>query len=89
MQDWHYTWAVEALRVAKPGAHLLAFGGTRTFHRLTCALEDAGWEIRDCCMWLYGCLSDDTELLVNGEWVRYDKVTEGSLALYGLPPLPS
>jgi len=46
-------WA-EALRVAKPGAHLLAFGGTRTFHRLACAIEDAGWEIRDCVMWLYG-----------------------------------
>jgi site-specific DNA-methyltransferase (adenine-specific) len=44
----------EALRVAKPGAHLLAFGGTRTFHRLTCAIEDAGWEIRDCLMWVYG-----------------------------------
>jgi site-specific DNA-methyltransferase (adenine-specific) len=44
----------EAMRVAKPGAHLLAFGGTRTFHRLTCAIEDAGWEIRDCLMWLYG-----------------------------------
>jgi site-specific DNA-methyltransferase (adenine-specific) len=44
----------EAMRVAKPGAHLLAFGGTRTFHRLTCAIEDAGWEIRDCVMWLYG-----------------------------------
>ncbi len=43
-----------ALRVAKPGAHLLAFGGTRTYHRLTCAIEDAGWEIRDCVMWLYG-----------------------------------
>jgi site-specific DNA-methyltransferase (adenine-specific) len=42
------------LRVAKPGAHLLAFGGTRTFHRLTCAIEDAGWEIRDCVGWLYG-----------------------------------
>jgi DNA modification methylase len=45
----------ECLRVAKPGAYLLAFGGTRTFHRLTCAIEDAGWEIRDCLMWLYGC----------------------------------
>ena len=44
----------EALRVAKPGAHLLAFGGTRTHHRLTCAIEDAGWEIRDCIMWVYG-----------------------------------
>lgn len=44
----------EALRVAKPGAMLLAFGGTRTYHRLACAIEDAGWEIRDCMMWLYG-----------------------------------
>lgn len=45
---------VEALRVAKPGAYLVAFGGTRTYHRLTCAIEDAGWEIRDCLSWLYG-----------------------------------
>jgi site-specific DNA-methyltransferase (adenine-specific) len=44
----------EALRVATPGAHLLAFGGTRTYHRLACAIEDAGWEIRDCVMWVYG-----------------------------------
>jgi site-specific DNA-methyltransferase (adenine-specific) len=44
----------EALRVAKPGAHLLAFGGTRTFHRLAVAIEDAGWEIRDTVMWCYG-----------------------------------
>jgi len=42
------------LTVAKPGAHLLAFGGTRTHHRLMCAIEDAGWEIRDCLMYLYG-----------------------------------
>lgn len=44
----------EVLRVVKPGAHLLAFGGTRTFHRLACAIEDAGFEIRDCLSWLYG-----------------------------------
>ncbi len=44
----------EALRVAKPGAYLLAFGGSRTYHRLACAIEDAGWEVRDCIMWLYG-----------------------------------
>ena len=44
----------QALRVAKPGAHLLCFGGTRKFHRMACAIEDAGWEIRDCIMWVYG-----------------------------------
>ena len=44
----------ECLRVAKPGAHMLAFGGTRTHHRLMVAIEDAGWEIRDCLMWVYG-----------------------------------
>ena len=44
----------EALRVSKPGAHLLCFGGARTFHRMACAIEDAGWEIRDCIMWVYG-----------------------------------
>ena len=44
----------EALRVAKPGAHMLCFGGTRTFHRLACSIEDAGWEIRDTIMWVYG-----------------------------------
>jgi len=46
-------WA-EALRVAKPGAYLLAFGGTRAFHRMAVAIEDAGWEMRDCCCWVYG-----------------------------------
>jgi len=46
-------WA-SILAACKPGAHLLAFGGTRTFHRLACAIEDAGWEIRDTLGWLYG-----------------------------------
>ena len=53
-QQWHEAWATEALRVLKPGGHLLAFGGTRTYHRLTCAIEDAGFEVRDCLAWLYG-----------------------------------
>jgi site-specific DNA-methyltransferase (adenine-specific) len=44
----------ECLRVCKPGSMMLAFGGTRTYHRLTCAIEDAGWEVRDCLMWIYG-----------------------------------
>lgn len=44
----------EVLRVLKPGAHLVAFGGTRTYHRLACAIEDAGFEIRDQIGWLFG-----------------------------------
>lgn len=44
----------EIKRVLKPGGHLLSFGGSRTYHRMTCAIEDAGFEIRDCIQWLYG-----------------------------------
>lgn len=47
------TWA-EVLRVLKPGGHMVAFGGSRTYHRIACAIEDAGFEIRDSLMWLYG-----------------------------------
>lgn len=46
-------WAAECLRVCKPGAHLVAFGGSRTVHRVACSLEDQGWEIRDSFLWLY------------------------------------
>jgi site-specific DNA-methyltransferase (adenine-specific) len=46
-------WA-EVLRVLKPGGYLLAFGGTRTYHRLACAIEDAGFEIRDQIGWAFG-----------------------------------
>ena len=58
-KDWDHSvpgipfWAA-ILRVAKPGAHMLAFGGTRTWHRLAVAIEDAGWQLRDTLMWLYG-----------------------------------
>lgn len=52
--DWCLDWATECLRVLKPGGHMLAFGGTRTWHRLACAVEDAGFEVRDSIAWLYG-----------------------------------
>lgn len=48
------TFWVEVLRVVKPGGHLIAFGGTRTYHRLVCAIEDSGFEIRDQLAWLFG-----------------------------------
>lgn len=53
-QEWCERWAAECFRVLKPGGHLLAFGGTRTYHRLACAIEDAGFEIRDSIHWVYG-----------------------------------
>lgn len=53
-QDWCEQWATECLRVLKPGGHMLAFGGSRTWHRLAAAVEDAGFEIRDSIAWLYG-----------------------------------
>lgn len=53
-QRWCEAWATECLRVLKPGGHLLAFGGTRTWHRLACAVEDAGFEIRDSLAWMHG-----------------------------------
>lgn len=47
------TWR-ECLRVLKPGGHLLAFGATRTVHRIACAIEDAGFDIRDQIAWMFG-----------------------------------
>lgn len=49
VEFWH-----EVLRVIKPGGHVAAFGGTRSYHRLACAIEDAGFEIRDQLAWVYG-----------------------------------
>ena len=53
-QQWFTVWAKEVLRIAKPGAMMLCFGGTRTSHRLICAIEDAGWLIRDKIFWMFG-----------------------------------
>jgi DNA modification methylase len=47
------TWRI-VLNALKPGGYMLCFGGTRTYHRMACAIEDAGFEIRDCLMWMYG-----------------------------------
>lgn len=58
----------EMLRVAKPGSWLLAFGGTRTFHRLACRIEDSGWEICDCIMWVYGNGMPKSRNLLKPSW---------------------
>lgn len=53
-QVWTQKWAAECLRVLKPGGHLISFCGCRTYHRMTCGIEDAGFEIRDQIQWLFG-----------------------------------
>lgn len=53
-QQWCTQWSIECLRILKPGGHMVAFGGSRTWHRLASAVEDAGFEIRDSIAWLYG-----------------------------------
>jgi len=81
-QSWATEWAAECLRVLKPGGHLLAFGGTRTWHRLACAIEDAGFEVRDSIAWMYGSgfpkSLDVSKAIdkVNGEANRLHKFTK-------------
>jgi site-specific DNA-methyltransferase (adenine-specific) len=53
-QEFSHEWAVEALRVLKPGGYLLSFASPRTYHRMVCGIEDAGFEIRDCIQWIFG-----------------------------------
>jgi site-specific DNA-methyltransferase (adenine-specific) len=55
-------------RVLRPGGHALIFGGARTFHRLACAVEDAGFEIRDCLSWLYGQGFPKSKALLKPAW---------------------
>ena len=59
-ETWRLCW-----ELLPPGGQLVAFAATRNYHRLACAIEDAGFEIRDCIAWVYGCLSDDAEVLQN------------------------
>ncbi len=56
------------LRIAKPGAYLLSFGGTRTYHRMACATEDAGWIIRDCLVWAYASGFPKSRALLKPAW---------------------
>jgi DNA methylase len=69
-QAWTERWAREALRILKPGAYLLSFGGTRTAHRMTSGLEDAGFEIRDTIHWTYGSGFPKSHNL-EGDWAGW------------------
>lgn len=78
-QTWCQLWLDECLRILKPGGHLVAFGGTRTWHRLAAAAEDVGFEIRDSLAWLYSsgmpkslnveqALADTGDLAASNRW---------------------
>lgn len=73
-------WA-EVLRVLKPGGHVVAFSGTRTYHRMAVAIEDAGFEIRDQLGWVYGCLDDQTMAVTSNGVMPYHKIKKGDLVL--------
>jgi len=81
LQEFVEQWAKECYRVLKPGGYLLSFGGTRTYHRMACAIEDVGFEIRDMISWMYGCLSEDTEILTERGWEHYHKTIDKHLVL--------
>jgi len=64
-QRFSEAWAAEALRVLKPGGLLLSFASPRTYHRMACGIEDAGFEVRDQIMWIFGSGFPKS---YNGEW---------------------
>ena len=71
----------EMLRVLRPGGHVLAFGGTRMFDLLVLGVRAGGFEVRDVLMWMYACLDEETEILVDGKWCHYSAATAGRLAM--------
>lgn len=74
----------ECLRVLRSGGHLLAFGGSRTYHRLVCAIEDAGFEIRDQIQWIYGSgfpkSLDVSKAIDAAQGLRRERVPNGRAA---------
>lgn len=66
-QSWTERWAREVMRVLKPGAHLLICGAPRSYHRMVSGIEDAGFEIRDCIMWVFSQGFPKSHNL-HGEW---------------------
>jgi len=78
-QGFSQEWGEQALRVLKPGAYLLAFSGTRTYHRMVVGLEDAGFEIKDQIDWLYGSgfpKSHDISKAIDKEKGKYEEGDE-------------
>jgi len=87
-EQWATAWALECARVLKPGGHSAAFGAPRTFHRLVSGLEDAGLEIRDVLLWLYGTGMPKSRRLPGGQATALKPAYEPIL-LARKPPLGS
>jgi DNA modification methylase len=67
---WCRAWALECLRILKPGGHLVSFGAPRTAHHLTCGVEAAGFDVRDVLMWVFGQGFPKAENL-RGQWAGW------------------
>lgn len=72
---------VECLRVLKPGGHMLCWAIPRTSHWTATAIEEAGFEVKDSIMHIFGCLSEDSEILTENGWEPYHTLVEGRLVL--------
>ena len=75
----------EVARVLRPGGHLVAFFGARTYDVGTLAIRLAGLEVRDCLFWCYGCVDRDTQVLTPSGWRNHDEIHKGS-AILGYDP---
>jgi site-specific DNA-methyltransferase (adenine-specific) len=80
-EKWTEDWSKEVFRVLKPGGFLLSFCSPRMYHRMACGIEDAGFDIRDQIMWLYGCLSEDTQIVTPQGKMSYTSIKPGDLVL--------
>jgi DNA modification methylase len=87
-QAWCRAWGRECLRVLKPGGQLLAFGATRTAHRLAAGLEDAGFELRDTLLWLYGTGMPKSRRLAGGRGTALKPAYEPILLARRPPDAP-
>ncbi len=81
MQSFFEEFGKEAIRILKPGGFMLIMGGTRTYHRLVCGIEDAGFEIRDTIMWLYGSgfpksLNIGKQIDKRKDWKKYEEFSK-------------
>lgn len=85
-RKWHEAWLTEAYRVLRPGGVIKAFNGTRTFHHMAYAMQEAGFVDLRVESWNYGCLSEDTEVLTRNGWEHYHRATVGT-EIMGFDPM--